>query len=93
MTIDQYIANINNRFQLGNASEHTFRGDLQQLLESVVPDIRATNEPKRQSCGALDYILTINERNIQALSDDYIKFISYGQHFIEKTEEGILAYI
>jgi hypothetical protein len=58
MTIDQYIDNINQRYKLGNATEHTFRGDLQQLLESLVPDIRATNEPKRQSCGAPDYILT-----------------------------------
>lgn len=58
MTIEQYIENINQRYQLGNATEHTFRGDLQQLLESLVPTIRATNEPKRQSCGAPDYILT-----------------------------------
>lgn len=61
MTLEQYIDNINKRYQLGNATEHTFRGDLQQLLESLVPDIRATNEPKRQSCGAPDYILTKGE--------------------------------
>jgi len=58
MTLEQYIDNINKRYKLGNATEHTFRGDLQQLLESLVPTIRATNEPKRQSCGAPDYILT-----------------------------------
>ena len=58
MTIEKYIDNINQRYKLGNATEHTFRGDLQQLLESLVPTIRATNEPKRQSCGAPDYILT-----------------------------------
>ena len=58
MTLDQYIDNINQRYKLGNATEHTFRGDLQQLIESLVPTIRATNEPKRQSCGAPDYILT-----------------------------------
>ena len=58
MTIEQYIDNINKRYKLGNATEHTFRGDLQQLIESLVPDIRATNEPKRQLCGAPDYILT-----------------------------------
>jgi hypothetical protein len=58
MKLEHYIDNINNRYQLGNATEHTFRGDLQQLLESLVPTIRATNEPKRQSCGAPDYILT-----------------------------------
>jgi hypothetical protein len=61
MNIHQYIQNINIRYKLGNATEHTFRGDLQQLLESLVPDIRATNEPKRQSCGAPDYILTKKE--------------------------------
>ncbi|NQT78489.1 MAG: N-6 DNA methylase, partial [Bacteroidetes bacterium] len=58
MNIEQYIDNINQRYKLGNATEHTFRGDLQQLIESLVPTIRATNEPKRQSCGAPDYILT-----------------------------------
>ncbi|MBL7787642.1 MAG: N-6 DNA methylase [Chitinophagales bacterium] len=57
-TTQQYISNLNQRYQLGNATEHTFRGDLQQLLESLVPNIQATNEPKRQLCGAPDYILT-----------------------------------
>jgi predicted helicase len=58
MNLKQYIENLDKRYRLGNATEHTFRGDLQQLLESLVPTIRATNEPKRQSCGAPDYILT-----------------------------------
>jgi predicted helicase len=58
MTLNQYLDNITKRYNLGNATEHTFRGDLQQLIESLVPNIRATNEPKRQSCGAPDYILT-----------------------------------
>lgn len=40
-----------------------------------------------------DYKKNLNERNIQPLSDDYIKFIRFGQHFIEKNGEGILAYI
>ena len=35
----------------------------------------------------------MNERNIQPLSDDYIKFIRYGQFFVEKNGAGILAYI
>ncbi len=58
MNITEYIDNINKRYMLGNATEHTFRGDLQQLIESLVPEISATNEPKRQACGAPDYILT-----------------------------------
>jgi predicted helicase len=40
-----------------------------------------------------DYKKDLNERNIQPLSDDYIKFIRFGQHFIEKNGSGILAYI
>jgi len=40
-----------------------------------------------------DYKKDLNERNINPLSDDYIKFIRYGQYFIEKNGEGILAYI
>jgi hypothetical protein len=61
ITTQQYLDNINQRYKLGNATEHTFRGDLQNLLEALVPTIRATNEPKRQSCGAPDYILTQKE--------------------------------
>jgi predicted helicase len=61
MTIEGYIKNLNQRYRLGNATEHTFRGDLQQLLETILPGIAATNEPKRQSCGAPDYILTRKE--------------------------------
>lgn len=58
MTIEEYLDNVNKRYRIGNATEHTFRGDLQQLIESLSPGFRATNEPKRQSCGAPDYIIT-----------------------------------
>ena len=40
-----------------------------------------------------DYKKGLDERNIQPLSDDYIKFIRFGQYFIEKNGEGVLAYI
>lgn len=39
-----------------------------------------------------DYKKDLNERKIN-LDDDYIKFIRFGQHFIDKNGEGILAYI
>ena len=59
--LEKYIDNLNQRFKEGNATEHTYRGDLQQLIETLIPDVRATNEPKRQKCGAPDYILTKND--------------------------------
>ncbi len=40
-----------------------------------------------------DYKRNLMERNIQPLSDDYIKFIRLGQYYIHKNGEGILAYI
>jgi len=58
MSITYYLQNITTRYNLGNSTEHTFRGDLQLLIESFVPVINATNEPKRQKCGAPDYIIT-----------------------------------
>jgi len=35
----------------------------------------------------------LNERNPKWINDDYVKFIRYGQHFIEKNGGGILAFI
>ena len=40
-----------------------------------------------------DYKRNLNERNIQPLSDDYIKFLRLGQYYIHKNGEGVLAYI
>ena len=40
-----------------------------------------------------DYKKDLNERNIQPLSDDYIKFIRLGQYYVEKNSSGVLAYI
>jgi len=58
MTTADYIKALDSRYRTGQATEHTFRGDLQNLIESLAPGIQATNEPKRQACGAPDYILT-----------------------------------
>lgn len=59
--IKQYIKSIGERYNLGYSTEHTFRGDLQHLIENLVQDIQVTNEPKRQKFGAPDYILTYKE--------------------------------
>ena len=61
MTIAQYLDKINTRFKTGISTEHTYRGDLQTLLETLAPDILVTNEPERIACGAPDYILTKNQ--------------------------------
>lgn len=35
----------------------------------------------------------LQEKNPKWLNDDYVKFIRYGQHHIDRTGEGVLAYI
>lgn len=40
-----------------------------------------------------EYKKDLNETNIQPLSDDYIKFIRFAEHFIEKNKTGIVAMI
>jgi hypothetical protein len=58
MTIQEYVSKINARYISGISTEHSYRGDLQNLLESLVPDVMVTNEPSRVACGAPDYIIT-----------------------------------
>ncbi|MBA0882730.1 type ISP restriction/modification enzyme [Flavobacterium undicola] len=58
MTIEQYIVKLNTLFQTGNAREHSYRGDLQNLIMAILPDVLVTNEPARVACGAPDYVLT-----------------------------------
>ena len=58
MNIQQYISNVSSLFNTGKSTEHSYRGDLQQLLTSLLKDVSVTNEPKRIDCGAPDYILT-----------------------------------
>ncbi|ACU07479.1 adenine specific DNA methyltransferase [Flavobacteriaceae bacterium 3519-10] len=64
MTIQQYIDNLNRLYQTGNAREHSYRGDLQNLLSTLLPEILVTNEPARIECGAPDYVLTRGTNHI-----------------------------
>lgn len=61
MTIPQYIHKLNERYAQGVATEHSYRGDLQQLLETLIPNYAITNEPKRSKVGAPDYIIQEGE--------------------------------
>lgn len=62
--IGEYISQISRTYQRGNATEHSYRGYLQTLLSKLLPDIDATNEPKRIACGAPDFLLSRSGINI-----------------------------
>jgi len=48
MTLLQYIQNINQRYKTGISREHSYRGDLQNLLEGMLKNVMVTNEPPKK---------------------------------------------
>src|SRR6266568_5188450 len=56
--VRHYLKGIEKTLQSRNATEHSYRSNLKGLLETLFPDVTATNEPKRIKCGAPDYIIT-----------------------------------
>ena len=56
MDLKEYFSTVNQKYRAGNATEHTYRGTLEQLMQTLLPKLRIVNEPKREKCGAPDYI-------------------------------------
>lgn len=84
MTIHDYIKNIKKIFTAGISTEHSYRGDLQDFVKELVKDITITNEPKRQKCGAPDYIIEKKEVPIGYIE---AKDIGTDLNKIEKNEQ------
>lgn len=59
--INEYLKKVKKLYSNGISTEHSYRADLQELIEGLVKGITITNEPKRQKCGAPDYIIQRKE--------------------------------
>ena len=81
MTLQQYITKINTLYKTGNAREHSYRGDLQNLIMAILPNVLVTNEPARVACGAPDYVLTKKDIPI-----GYIEAKDIGVDLASKTD-------
>ena len=57
MNLKAYLKTLERDLARGNATEHTHRSTLKQLLEDSFPEVIATNEPKRIKAGAPDYVI------------------------------------
>ncbi|MCD4691628.1 MAG: N-6 DNA methylase [Calditrichales bacterium] len=82
--LEQYCKNIKKRFKTGISTEHSYRGDLQNLLQNLIKGINVTNEPKRQKCGAPDYIIQRKEAPIGYIE---AKDIGVDLNKIEKSDQ------
>ena len=57
--IQNYLRKLSQLYFNGNATEHSYRGDLQTLLQEILgKEFSVINEPQRQACGAPDYIIS-----------------------------------
>lgn len=85
MSPAEYLKAIEQVRSRGDATEHTYRGYLQSLIESRL-DVEATNEPKRERCGAPDYVVS---RKKDRLTIGYIeaKDIDVDLTEIEKSDQ------
>ncbi|MDD9883029.1 MAG: DNA methyltransferase, partial [Gammaproteobacteria bacterium] len=60
--IPAYLKAVAERHRRGDATEHSYRGDLEILLRALLPGVDITNEPRRiTDCGAPDYVLKRNQ--------------------------------
>jgi type I restriction-modification system DNA methylase subunit len=83
MTLQEYIDKLNRKFKLGNSTEHTFRGNLENLIEDLIPDVSATNEPAGQKCGKPDYVLMRNNITL-----GYIEAKDIGEKDLEGNKQN-----
>ena len=57
MAFSEYLSEIQKNLSARNATEHTHRSALESLIQNMGKGIVATNEPKREECGAPDYVV------------------------------------
>jgi len=60
--VSDYVNKVASRVKLGHSSEHTFRKDLEDLINNLVPEVMVTNEPSQVTdCGNPDFLISKKE--------------------------------
>ena len=79
-----YLRKLQQALKRGDATEHTHRPALKDLIETLEDKVIATNEPKRSECGAPDYVVS---RKHDHLTLGYIEAKDIGRELGEE-EKG-----
>ena len=57
--VSDYVNKVASRVKLGHSSEHTFRKDLEDLINNLIPEVMVTNEPSQVTdCGNPDFLIS-----------------------------------
>jgi hypothetical protein len=81
--LTEYLNKIERALKRGDATEHTHRPALKELIEALDENVICTNEPKRSACGAPDYVVS---RKREQLTLGYIESKNIGADLAN--EEG-----
>lgn len=92
---ENYLKEINQAYQRGDATEHTHRPALKTMIEAAGKAITATNEPKRIQCGAPDYIVSRRNKGGLEQTIGYIEAKDIGANLnqIAKSEQVKKRYL
>ena len=82
--IEGYLKQVTQQHRQSNATEHSYRPYLQSLVQEIVPKIGITNEPRRQACGAPDYVLSRGDVPVGYIET---KDIAANLDAVEKTDQ------
>jgi predicted helicase len=80
----KYIEALQKENATGVAIEHAYRPALKNYLEALLTGIIAINDPKRQKCGAPDYIVRKGEIDVGYIE---AKDINVGLDKVEKSDQ------
>jgi predicted helicase len=87
-TLRNYLTHVESYYKLENATEHSYRPPLQDLLKSLTAGITVLNEPQRAAYGAPDYAV-LRETGQGSLTIGYIETKRIGTSLdqIEQSEQ------
>ncbi len=85
--VREYLRKLQLALERGDATEHTHRPALKELIEALDETVIATNEPKRSDCGAPDYVVS---RKRDHLSLGYIEAKEIGADLNKVEQSGQL---
>ena len=85
-----YLGKVERDYKRGIATEHSYRGTLQDLLETLNSNVTATNEPKRIKCGAPDYVIERN-RGTNTFTIGYVEAKDAGMNLDEIERDARLS--
>lgn len=89
-TLRDYLGKVERDYKRGIATEHSYRGTLQDLLETLNGNVTATNEPKRIKCGAPDYVIERN-RGTNTFTIGYVEAKDAGMNLDEIERDSRLS--